>query len=125
MLKGVGTALALPMLEVMAFGAQGESLGNPKRRMCSIYFPYGVQMTGEDKWFPEGEGADYTFSKPLEVLEPHKNDLTILGGLSHPNGRKMNGHTTADNFLTGAYIKPDGTGQTVSLDTLAPRGFRS
>ena len=119
MLKGVGTALALPMLEGMAFGAQRESLRNTKRRMCAIYFPYGVQMTGEDKWFPEGEGADYTFSKPLEVLKPHRNDLTILGGLSHPNGRRMNGHTTADNFLTGAYIKPDGTGQTVSLDTLA------
>ena len=31
----------------------------------------------------------------------------------------MNGHTTADNFLTGAYIKSDGSGQTISLDTFA------
>ena len=31
----------------------------------------------------------------------------------------MNGHTTADNFLTGAYINSDGSGQTISLDTFA------
>ena len=119
MLRGMGTTLALPMLDGMAFGAQKAKLVNSKARMCSIYFPYGVQMSGDLKWFPDGEGANYTFSKPLEVLQPHKNDFTVFGGLSHPKGRKMNGHTTADNFLTGAYIKSNGTGQTVSLDTIA------
>ena len=38
MLKGMGAALALPMLEGMAFGAQKEKLLNSKARMCSIYF---------------------------------------------------------------------------------------
>ena len=88
MLKGMGAALALPMLEGMAFGAQKEKLLNSKARMCSIYFPYGVQMSGDLKWFPDGEGSNYTFSKPLEVLQPHKNDFTIFGGLSHPKGAK-------------------------------------
>ena len=107
------------MLEGMLFGAQKAKLENSPARMCSLYFPYGVQMSGEYAWFPSGEGKDFTFSKTLESLKEHRGDLTIFGGLSHPNARRMNGHTTADNFLTGAYIAPDGSGQTISLDTYA------
>ncbi len=80
-------------------------------------------MSGEYAWFPKGEGKDFIHSKPLECLKRHQQDVTIFGGLSHPNGRKMNGHTTADNFLTGAYIKPDGSGQTISLDTFASKSL--
>ena len=119
MLKGTGTALALPLLEGMLHGAQKDELAQSPARMCSLYFPYGVQTKGEYSWFPEGEGRTFTHSKPLECLREHQDHVTIFGGLSHPNGRRMNGHTTADNFLTGAYISPDGSGQTVSLDTLA------
>ena len=121
MLVGAGTALALPMLDGMLRAApKSESMEN-RPRMCSLYFPYGVQMSGEYAWFPTGEGRDFVHSKPLESLKQHQRDVTIFGGLSHPNGRKMNGHTTADNFLTGAFIKPDGSGQTVSLDTYASK----
>jgi len=122
MLKGAGTALALPWLEGMAFGAEKKvaEAGGPTR-MCSIYFPYGVQMNGEHRWFPTGEGRNFTYSKVLECLKEHQAQTTIFSGLSHPNARKMNGHTTADNFLTGAYISPEGSGQTVSLDTYASR----
>lgn len=123
MLIGSGTALALPMLDGMLYGAQKAELQEPRKRMCSLYFPYGVQMSGEYAWFPKGEGKDFIHSKPLECLKRHQQDVTIFGGLSHPNGRKMNGHTTADNFLTGAYIKPDGSGQTISLDTFASKSL--
>lgn len=119
MLQGTGTALALPLLEGMLYGAQKETANNAPKRMCSLYFPYGVQTKGEYAWFPEGEGRNFTHSKPLECLRKHQDHVTIFGGLSHPNARRMNGHTTADNFLTGSYIKPDGSGQTVSLDTYA------
>ena len=121
MLVGTGTALSLPLLDGMLFGDQKASTDNSPKRMCSLYFPYGVQMSGEYAWFPSGEGKDFTYSKPLETLKEHHDQVTVFGGLSHPNARKMNGHTTADNFLTGAYISPDGSGQTISLDTYASR----
>lgn len=121
MLIGTGTALALPLLDGMAHSAQKVEPKDEPKRMCTLYFPYGVQMSGEYAWFPKGEGKEFIHSKPLESLKKHQQDVTIFGGLSHPNGRKMNGHTTADNFLTGAYIKPDGSGQTVSLDSFASR----
>ena len=119
MLRGIGTALSLPLLDGMLFGAQKKELQSPKKRFCSVYFPYGVQMKGDYTWFPTGDGPDYTFSKPLEGLKPHKGDITIFSGLSHPLCRKMNGHATADIFLTGSYISTDGVGQTESLDTFA------
>lgn len=126
MLMGTGTALALPLLDGMLHGAQlhGAQAAAPtsaRKRMCSLYFPYGVQMSGEYAWFPQGEGRDFTHSKVLKSLKQHQQDVTIFGGLSHPNGRRMNGHTTADNFLTGAYISPEGSGQTISLDTFASK----
>lgn len=123
MLVGAGTALALPLLDGMLYGDQKAELENARKRMVSLYFPYGVQMSGEYAWFPTGQGKEFTHSKPLECLKEHQRDVTIFSGLSHPNGRKMNGHTTADNFLTGAYIKPDGSGQTISLDTFASRSL--
>ena len=117
MLAGSGTLLALPMLGGMLHGAEKDVIQNSRRRFCSLYFPYGVQIKGEYAWFPTGQGRDFQFSKTLESLKPHQSNVTVFGGLSHPNARRMNGHTTADNFLTGAYIKPEGSGQTVSLDT--------
>ena len=69
MLVGSGTALALPMLEGMLFGAQKAELEKSPTRMCSLYFPYGVQMSGEYAWFPTGAGREVTFSKTLESLK--------------------------------------------------------
>lgn len=34
-------------------------------------------------WFPHGQGKDFTFSKCLDPLEPLRDDLTVLSGLSH------------------------------------------
>ena len=98
MLIGSGTALALPMLDGMLYGAQKAELQEPRKRMCSLYFPYGVQMSGEYAWFPKGEGKDFIHSKPLECLKQHQQDVTIFGGLSHPNGRKMNGTQLQTTF---------------------------
>ena len=33
-----------------------------------------------------GEGKDFTFTNTLSV-EPHQDDLTVIGGLSHPRSR--------------------------------------
>ena len=36
------------------------------------------------------------------MLEPLRQDLTVLSGLSHPAVRAVHGHSNADQFLTGA-----------------------
>lgn len=112
-------ALALPFLDCMA-EAKGTSAA-PKR-FCSFYFPYGVSLPDKDsehahwRWFPEGGERDFRFTKTLEVLEPLRNDILILEGLSHPQCRDMGAHDTADTFLTGSKLEGRFLRNTVSVD---------
>ena len=120
-LQGVGASLALPMLECMGAGAN--SVNRP-RRFCAIYFPYGVSLPKKNSseaqwsWFPDGQGRDFQFNESLQCLQPLRNQLTVLGGLSHPHGRKIGGHDTADIFLTAAELKGGQLKNSVSIDQL-------
>ncbi len=124
-LHGAGVSLALPFFECMATDAEH----NPSpKRFCAVYFPYGIvdRQPGDGaawNWFPNGEGHDFELNKSLQPLEPLRNDLTILAGLSHPNGRNMGGHDTADNWLTGAELKAGHLDNTVSIDQLMAMQF--
>lgn len=121
-LYGSGVSLALPFFESMAAGARVNS--HPKR-LCAVYFPYGIVQrpdgseAAEWNWFPQGSGRDFRFNRSLRPLEPHRSDLTVLGGLSHPNGRNMGGHDTADTWLTGAELKEGHLENSVSVDQVA------
>ncbi len=121
LLRGAGAALALPLLECM--GSHGPTRDAPKR-FCAIYFPYGVSLpkqgSGQEpwSWFPQGEGRQFTFNKSLDCLEPLRDQVTVLGGLSHPHGRSIGGHDTADIFLTAAKLKGGQFKNSVSLDQL-------
>lgn len=106
-LYGAGCTLALPLLDCMAAPAK-----ELPRRACFIYFPNGVSLPPEGHphhkdwhWFPLGTGKDYTFTKSLAALAPHRSDISILQGLSHPGGRGVVGHSVGDIYLTGADIK--------------------
>lgn len=125
-LRGSAVALALPWLESFArpLGEAADDATAPRRRLACIYMPDGVPMPlpadpahEEWAWFPHGRGRDFTFTKCLDPLEPLRDDLTVLSGLSHPAARAIHGHSNADQFLTGA---PTGaTGEyrnSISLD---------
>ena len=120
-LRGVGASLSLPFLECMA--ANGKKGQRPKR-FCAIYFPYGVSLprkkNEEQKWswFPQATGRDFKFNESLKCLEPLREHVSILGGLSHPNGRRIGGHDTADIFLTAAQLKGGQLKNSVSFDQL-------
>ena len=107
-LRGSGVALALPLLESVVQGSVGGELGERPKRLACIYWPDGVPMPLEEdpayqdwSWFPHGAGKEFTFTKCLDVLEPLRQDLTVLSGLSHPSVRGVHGHSNADQFLTG------------------------
>ena len=124
-LQGAGVSLGLPFFECMA----KDTKHNPgPKRFCSVYFPYGIvyRQLGDGlnwNWFPRGEGRDFEFNRSLQALEPLRNDLTIIEGLSHPNARNMGGHDTADNWLTGAELKAGHLDNTVSIDQLMAMKF--
>jgi len=125
-LRGSGVALSLPLLNGMADAADAQQL---PRRFCSAYFPFGVSLPpakhedAEWNWFPEGAGRDYRFRNVLKPLESLKNQLTVMGGISHLNGHKMGGHDTGDIFLTGARFDGSHFGNSISLDQYAALQF--
>lgn len=121
LLKGVGVSLALPMLDCM--GADISRSERPKR-FCAVYFPYGSVFQRADSefarwnWTPTGEGGDFSFGEIHRSMEPLRNDLTMIEGLSHPAGRTMGGHDTADIWLTGSKLTGSRMKNTMSLDQI-------
>ena len=99
-LRGTGVALALPALDCMVKAVPATEA----KRLAAIYFPFGVSIQdaknekAEWGWFPKGEGREFTFNKSLQPLEAHRENVTVLGGLSHPEVRKIGGHDSGDTF---------------------------
>ena len=97
------------------------------KRFCCIFFPNGVSLPPERHaahqhwhWFPHQVGREYTLTRSLEPLTPHRDQMTILSGLSHPAMRDSIAHITADSFLTGADSSRVYT-NSISLDQLIAR----
>jgi hypothetical protein len=120
-LHGVGASLALPMLDAMT--ATAAPATEAPRRLACVFFPNGVSLPGpnhphhrEWHWFPHGEGRDFRFTRTLESLEPLRDHVSILGGLSHPSGRRLPGHSVSDVFLTGSPIGASTYTNSISID---------
>jgi hypothetical protein len=104
-LKGVGTAMALPLLEAMvpAKLLAASAPATKPLRMAFVYVPNGVNMAD---WTPTAEGTDFELPAILEPLKEHQRDLQVLTGLAHrkadPNGDGAGDHARASaSFLTG------------------------
>jgi len=80
-LKGVGAAIALPLLDAMNPAAKAwakTAAGSAPKRFAFVGFPHGAIM---DRWSPKEVGTGYEMStilQPLEALRPH---MTIVSGL--------------------------------------------
>ncbi len=101
-LRGLGTTMALPLLDAMMplrTNAAAVVASKP-RRSVFIYVPNGVNgMT----WQVKKAGRDYDLSPSLQPLASHREDFTVFSGLHHPNGIGQ-AHVCADTWLTGAKI---------------------
>ncbi|MEJ7605762.1 MAG: DUF1552 domain-containing protein [Bryobacteraceae bacterium] len=93
MLRGAGTALALPWLETMASAAPAASsamnLSEAPLRMMFIYLPNGVRP---DFWTPTGDGESYEITPHLKPLEGLKDDFLLLENLWNAKSVGRNGH---------------------------------
>ncbi len=108
-LRGVGTAVALPLLDAMLPGAAFGAASVP-RRMAFLYVPNGINM---QEWTPKAEGADFELRSTLEPLTPLQQDLLVLSGLTadkaRPNGDGPGDHArAAAAFLTGCQPRKTG-----------------
>ncbi len=106
-LRGVGTAVALPLLEAMLPLSRAGAVARPPRRMACIYVPNGVVPSD---WTPKTEGAGYELTPILQPLAALRDDVLVLSGLtcdkSRPNGDGAGDHARASAaFLTGAQAR--------------------
>jgi hypothetical protein len=101
-LRGVGAAVGLPFLDAMtpAFAA-GSKSAKPPVRMAFVYVPNGIDMRN---WTPNYEGKLEELPRILKPLEPFKNDITVLGNLTHNNGRALLDGAGDHGRCCGAYL---------------------
>jgi len=113
-LKAAGISLALPLLDAMrpALARGGEPPA--PRRFVGMMTNMGIIP---QYFFPQQEGRDFELTPYLEILKAHRNDLTILSGVSLPG--VDGGHASEKSFLTGAPGASRGSFKnSVSLDQI-------
>jgi hypothetical protein len=123
-LKGLGTAMALPLLDAMIpsggiiargadiatagaapVGAGAITAAGHPLRMAYMYVPNGCNM---EDWTPAAAGTDFVLSKTLAPLEKYRDSLNIITGLAQDKanayGDGGGGHARASaTFLTGCH----------------------
>ena len=114
-LRASGIAIGLPLLDAMAPACRAEAKksADAPRRMVLIGRPLGMYAPN---FFPEQAGRDYEPSRYLKALVPHKQDFTVISGMSH---RYASGHFAEVGLFTGVhpdFIRPSDIRNSISLD---------
>lgn len=92
-LKGIGGALTLPLLETLSFGAP--SPASVPTRFLVVGNPFGAHP---EHFFPKNFGKDFSISPTLKPLEWLKDRLTVI---SHTDHNMVSGHGREIAFLSG------------------------
>jgi uncharacterized protein DUF1552 len=104
-LRGMGATMALPLLDAMvpAFATAASLKKTP--RLGFIYIANGVI---QDQWIPATTGRGFELPPILKPLEPLRNHINVLSGLSHLSADTV-GDGTGDHprssavWLTGVH----------------------
>jgi hypothetical protein len=127
-LKGLGAAVALPLLDAMVPALTPiAKAAAPIRRLGFVYIPNGAIM---DKWTPTASGSAFDLPATLLPLEPFRDQMVVVSGLEqamaygigdgsgdhsragtawlsgvhpkHTEGADIRGGLTADQIAAGA-----------------------
>lgn len=97
-LRGLGTAIALPMLDSM-IPARAATVGaTTPMRLGFVYVPNGIIPKD---WLPKTEGTGFEFMPTMRPLEPFREKLLVLSNLAQLNGRAL-GDGGGDHARAGA-----------------------
>jgi hypothetical protein len=128
-LRGAGTAVALPLLDAMIPAFAPAATTAPVKRFGVVYHPNGVIY---DKWLPTGAGSNFELSPTLKGLEPFKDKLIVVTGLfsdqAEPLGDGGGDHSRAcGSYLTGVHVKKSDSivENAISMDQIAAKAFES
>ena len=105
-LRGLGTAISLPMLDAMLPSSRAAD-EKPPLRVAFLYVPNGMHMPD---WKPSSTGSNFEITptlKPISHLKSEFNvltNLTLDGARAHGDGGGDHARSAAA-FLTGAHPK--------------------
>jgi hypothetical protein len=126
-LQGMGTAVALPLLDAMVPAFASAASTGPVRRFGVVYHPNGVIY---DQWLPQGAGSDFELSPTLKGLEPFKDKLIVVTGLFSDQAEALGDgggdHSRAcGSYLTGVHVKKSDSNveNAVSMDQIVAKAF--
>ena len=106
LLRGMGAAIALPLLDAMvpALTPFAKAAAAPRTRFGAIYIPNGAIV---DEFFPKSPGTGWEFTPILKPLEPFKNQLVVVKNLSrsHPGSQVGDHAVSVGGYLTGVWPK--------------------
>src|SRR5918993_5332941 len=128
-LRGLGASMALPLLDAMvpAFAFAPAAAARPVRRLSIVYVPNGIVM---DKWTPAADGSGFELTPTLAALEPFRDQLLVISGLTHQTAFPLPGEGAGDHaraaacFLTGVHPKKTEGADIragISMDQIAAR----
>ena len=105
LLRGAGIAVGLPFLDAMRPALAAGKSSAQALRLAVVYVPNGIIMKD---WLPEQTGSTFAFPRILKPLEPFREDITLVSGLSNLVAwqSKGGGHAKASgSFLSAAIPK--------------------
>ena len=111
-LRGMGTALALPLLNGMVppLTALARTAARPAKRLGVVYVPNGI-ITRNGNWTPATDAPGFELPRLLKPLEPVREHLTVLTNLDNRAafarpGEALGSHSRpAAAFLTGLHAE--------------------
>ncbi len=81
LLRGIGAAIALPFLDSMVPALRAAATTTPVQRLGFFYVPNGMYLPN---FHPSGEGGtSFEFTPVLKALEPFRDQVTVVSGLSN------------------------------------------
>ncbi|MFC3121829.1 DUF1552 domain-containing protein [Agaribacter flavus] len=106
-LRGMGAAIALPMLESLGAPVMAKTQSKQIKRMTVFYSPNGIRMPA---YTPKTVGKDYAMTPILKPLEKVRDKFSVISGLAHYQASAFDappaGHgRSCPAFLTGAHAK--------------------
>jgi hypothetical protein len=105
-LRGLGAAIALPLLDAMvpALTPLARAASAPRTRFGAIYIPNGAIV---DEFFPKATGTNWEFTPILKPIEPFKDQLVVVKNLtrSHPGSQVGDHAVSVGGYLTGVWPK--------------------
>jgi len=126
-LRGMGTAVALPLLDAMVPALAPAASVNAVRRFGVVYHPNGIIY---DQWLPQGRDAEFELSPTLKALEPFQDKLIVITGLFSDQAEALGDgggdHSRAcGSYLTGVHVKKSDTNveNAISMDQIAAKTF--